>query len=210
MTVQDASPNLPAALVGRVIHDVMGPLSGVISGLDLLNDPQARDMHLDALALATASARALHDATAFARILYGAASAPLDAAALESLARGLFADQRPVLHWSMILPAVPAVVGRTLLGLLQVTAEALAAGGEAKAGVASLNGGVILRIDAVGPRLRFSPEALAGLRGLPCAQGLIGKWAPSFYLWTQVQLAGGVIELKTDNARAVLTAQFPP
>lgn len=88
-----ASPRaeeLAAALAGRLIHDVMGRLSGIMSGLDLLADPSARDMHADALNVAAASAMGLREEMAFCRVLYGASAAPMDARMLEEAARGLF------------------------------------------------------------------------------------------------------------------------
>ena len=200
---------LAAALAGRLIHDVMGPLSGVISGLDLLNDPTARELHADALVLATASARTLHEEMAFSRVLYGAGATPIEAGTLESLARGLFIGARATLDWSMALDAVPATAGRTLLGFVRLAAAALAAGGVVKVSVLAAVPGVVLRVEATGPRARFSAEALTGLAGAPFSEGLIGKWAPAYHLWAAASSLDGTISTKVTDGGMTLEARFP-
>ena len=201
---------LAAALAGRLIHDVMGPLSGVISGLDLLGDSTARDLHVDALALATASARTLREEMAFSRVLYGSGAAPIEAGTLESLARSLFTDSRATLEWSMSPGAVSATVGRTLLGFVSLAAAAVTGGGVVTVDARALSPGVVLTVDATGPRLRFSAEALTGLAGQPLAEGLIGKWAPAYHLWAAATSAGGTLSTKVSVAGVMLEARFPP
>lgn len=200
---------LAAALAGRLIHDVMGPLSGVISGLDLLGDPTARDLHVDALALATASARTLRDEMAFSRVLYGSGAVPIEAETLESLARGLFTDSRATLAWSMSPGAVSATAGRTLLGLVRLAVAALTGGGVVTVDARALSPGVVLTVDAGGARVRFPAEALTGLAGRPLAEGLIGKWAPAYQLWAAATSAGGTLSTKVSEAGVTLEARFP-
>lgn len=200
---------LAAALAGRLIHDVMGPLSGVISGLDLLGDPTARDLHVDALALATASARTLCEDMAFSRVLYGAGAAPMDAASLEGLARGQFVGGRATLDWSMDLAAVSATAGRTLLGFVRLAAAALAAGGVVKVNARAASPGVVLSVEATGPRARFFAETLTGLAGAPFSEGLIGKWAPAYQLWAAATSSGGTLSTKVSETGVVLEARFP-
>ncbi len=199
---------LAAALAGRLIHDVMGPLSGVISGLDLLADPKARDMHDDALALATTSARDLREAMAFSRALYGASAAAMDPAALEAHARGLFAQGRASLDWTIELDTVSAPTGRALLGFVRLAQSAVVSGGTvvARAQAAPV---VTVSVEAAGPRLRLTPEAKAGLAGQPFTDGLIGQWAPAYHLWAQAVGAGGTVATRFGETSLRLEARFP-
>ena len=48
-----------AFLAARMCHDFISPVSAMVSGLDLLDDPSAQDMRDEALGLIGASARKL-------------------------------------------------------------------------------------------------------------------------------------------------------
>jgi len=207
-----ASPRaeeLAAALAGRLIHDVMGRLSGIMSGLDLLADPSARDMHADALNVAAASAMGLREEMAFCRVLYGASAAPMDARMLEEAARGLFADHRASLEWSVGAKELPAPAGRALLGFIRIAAGALAAGGVARAAAARAAQGVVVRVEAAGPRAKVKPEILAGLQGGPRGDGLSGQWAPAYQIWAGARAQGGNIEVSAGDGGVVFEARFP-
>src|ERR1700761_4621491 len=65
---------LAAHLAGRLCHDLISPVSAIVSGLDLLEDPSAQDMRDDAMNLIAQSARKLASALSFARVAYGSSS----------------------------------------------------------------------------------------------------------------------------------------
>ena len=200
---------LPAALAGRLIHDVMGHLSGIMSGLDLLNDPTAQAMHDDALALATASVRSLHDDMAYSRMLYGAGAGAMDIRTLEVAAQSLFTGRRATLDWSAGVGTISAIAGRTLLGFVRLAAEALFAGGVATVTTRAAPSGLVVRVEAAGPRARLPDEALIGLAGRPFDGGLAGKWAPAFYLWTTATAHGGAVSATKTDGGVTLEARFP-
>ena len=50
---------LAAHLAARLCHDFISPAGAIMSGLDLLNDPEAQDMRDDALRLIAASSEKL-------------------------------------------------------------------------------------------------------------------------------------------------------
>ena len=49
--------DLAARLASKLCHDFISPASAIISGLDLLDDPSAKDMRDDAMELIADSAR---------------------------------------------------------------------------------------------------------------------------------------------------------
>lgn len=200
---------LPAALAGRLVHDVMGHLSGIVSGLDLLNDPTARAMHADALTLATASVRSLHDDMAYSRMLYGVGAGTMEIGALESMTKSLFAGRRATLDWSPSVTPLSAIAGRTLLGFVRLAAEALFAGGVATVTAAAAPTGLVVRVVAAGPRVRFPEETLLGLAGRPQDGGLAGKWAPAFHLWAAATAAGGSVSITKTDLGVTLETRFP-
>src|ERR1700743_1962055 len=65
---------LAAHLAGRLCHDLISPVSAIVSGLDLLEDPSAQDMREDAMNLIAQSARKLAASLFFARGAYGSSA----------------------------------------------------------------------------------------------------------------------------------------
>ncbi|HMO43670.1 MAG TPA: histidine phosphotransferase, partial [Phenylobacterium sp.] len=63
---------LAAFLAARMCHDFISPVSAIVSGLDLMDDPEAQDMREDALGLVAASGRKLAQMLAFTRVAFGA------------------------------------------------------------------------------------------------------------------------------------------
>src|SRR5258708_32411718 len=83
---------LAAHLAGRLCHDLISPVSAIVSGLDLLEDPSAQDMREDAMNLIDQSARKLATVLSFARVAYGssASAETFDPKDLETLTQGTF------------------------------------------------------------------------------------------------------------------------
>src|ERR1700749_1805878 len=67
-------PELAPHRAGRLCHDLISPVSAIVSGLDLLEDPSAQDMRDDAMNLIGQSRRKLANALSFARVAYGSSS----------------------------------------------------------------------------------------------------------------------------------------
>ena len=63
-----------AYLAARMCHDFIRPASAIVSGLDLLDDPSAKDMKEDAMNLISGSARKLADLLSFTRVAFGASA----------------------------------------------------------------------------------------------------------------------------------------
>jgi histidine phosphotransferase ChpT len=81
-----------AFLAARMCHDFISPVSAMVSGLDLLDDPSAQDMRDEAMGLIGASARKLADLLGFCRVAFGASASAevFDSRELGRLAEGLF------------------------------------------------------------------------------------------------------------------------
>jgi histidine phosphotransferase ChpT len=190
-----AAEDLAAKLAAKLCHDFMSPASGIVSGLDLLEDPSAKDMRDEAMNLIESSARKLVDLLTFARVAFGSyASAEMfDARELETLAKGVFAHVRPELEWAVTATTLPKWAARALLNLVQLAAGALATGGLAKVSTAEADGRLTVLVEAKGPRVRMHPDVADGLAGKPMAEGLAGRWVQAYYLYALVVAAGGEV-----------------
>ena len=209
--VHVAQAELAAHLAGRLCHDLISPVSAIVSGLDLLDDPSAQDMREDAMNLIAQSARKLAAVLSFARVAYGSSSSAetFDPKDLETLTRGVFSHVRAELDWAVAEARLPKPAARALLNLAQLGATALPTGGTAR--VSLTNEGETTRVEmkAHGPRARLRPEALAGLRAEPLTEGLSGQWVQTFYLAALVADAGGRLDSELVEDCVTVTAILP-
>jgi histidine phosphotransferase ChpT len=202
---------LAAHLAGRLCHDLISPVSAIVSGLDLLEDPSAQDMRDDAMNLIAQSARKLAQALSFARVAYGssASAETFDPRELETLTRGVFSHVRADLDWAVQADRLEKPPARALLNLAQIGATALPTGGVARVTVDADGDETVVRLQARGPRARLRAEAQAGLRGEPMTEGLPGQWVQTYYLQALVADAGGRLESTIVEELVEISARLP-
>jgi histidine phosphotransferase ChpT len=202
---------LAAHLAGRLCHDMISPVSAIVSGLDLLEDPSAQDMRDDAMNLIDQSARKLASVLSFARVAYGssASAETFDPGDLEVLTRGIFTHVRSELDWAVKSERLDKPAARALLNLAQLGATALPTGGQARLTVEIEGDETVILLEAKGARARLRPEAQAGLRGEGMTEGLPGQWVQPYYLFTVVADAGGRLESALSEDSVMVSARLP-
>jgi histidine phosphotransferase ChpT len=203
--------DLAARLASKLCHDFISPASAIISGLDLLDDPSAKDMRDDAMELIAASARKLIDQLAFARIAFGSASGAtmFDVAELERLTRAVYAHVRAKLEWGVTAPSLPKAPAQTLVNLAQLAAGALPLGGVARLEVTQDGEGYLVAALAKGPKARLHAEVRGGLVGEPLGDGLAGRWVQAYYVHVIAAAAGGRLEAEAADEVVILRARIP-
>ncbi len=186
-----SATELATRLAARLCHDFANPVGGIQSGIELLADPASPIPRHEALALVEESARTLSAQLAFARVAFGAGEETFAGGDLERLARPLFEQIRPMLIWSVEEPALPGMVARVLLNLVQLAGAALASGGEVRASAGRSGDGWRISVTAAGPRARLHPDVHAGLEGRPRGDGLAGRWVQGAFVQAVTTSAGG-------------------
>ncbi|MGH6971342.1 MAG: histidine phosphotransferase ChpT, partial [Caulobacteraceae bacterium] len=183
----------------------------IVSGLDLLDDPSAKDMRDEAMELIASSARKLADQLSFARVAFGASAAvaTFDVAELERLARGAYAHVRAELQWSVDLETLPKAPAQALLNLAQLAAGALPLGGLARLSARIEGTDYVLKAEGEGPKARLHAEVREGLAGEPLSDGLAGRWVQAYFVHALVTGAGGRIEAEAGEERIALGARLP-
>lgn len=124
--------DLAALLCSRVCHDVISPVGAIVNGLEVLEDDQDESMREFALELIGKSARQASARLKFARIAFGAAGsagASIDLADAESVAKGMFADEKTKLEWRAPQALFPKNKVKLILNLVMVTTSAIPRGG---------------------------------------------------------------------------------
>jgi histidine phosphotransferase ChpT len=202
---------LAAHLAARLCHDFISPAGAIMSGLDLLNDPESQDMRDDALRLISASSEKLVALLAFDRVAFGASAAAeaFDPRELEKLTRDVYAHVRADLDWAVQCDRLEKPPARALLNLAQIGATALPTGGMARVTVDPDGDETVVKLEARGPRARLRAEAQAGLRGEPMGEGLAGQWVQTYYLQALVADAGGRIESTIGEDLIAISARLP-
>jgi histidine phosphotransferase ChpT len=182
-----------------------------MSGLDLLNDPEAQDMREDALGLIATGGQKLMALLEFDRVAFGASTSAesFESARLEQLARDVFSHLRPELDWKVEAPMVSKPCARALLNLAQIGAGALPTGGVAEVTCAEAGQAHLITVTARGPRARLRAEMVEGLKGLPLGEGLAGYWIQPYYLWALAEAAGGDIAFSVGEDQVVITVRLP-
>jgi histidine phosphotransferase ChpT len=206
-----SAEELAARLASKLCHDFISPAGAIVSGLDLLDDPNAKDMRDDAMDLIASSARKLVDQLAFARVAFGAAAgvAQFDCGELERLTRGVFAHVRADLEWAVDAPQLPKSPAQAMVNLAQLAAGALPVGGTARMQVSQDREGYLLTAFAKGPKVRLHAEVLGGLTGQPLGDGLGGRWVQAYYVHALAAAAGGHAEAEATNEAVILRARLP-
>jgi histidine phosphotransferase ChpT len=200
-----------ARLASRLCHDFISPASAIVSGLDLLEDPNAQDMRDEAMTLIANSAKKLVDLLTFARTAYGGSSAAenFDTGVLETLVRTAFEHVRADLDWAVAPQVLNKAAARILLNLSEMGAGALPLGGTARVTVRTEGGWTAVIVEGRGQRIRLDPQVADGLRGVPAPPGPAGKWVQAFYVRTQAAEAGGAAKVEADEEKVVFTAAIP-
>ncbi len=204
--------DLAARLAARLCHDFISPVSAIVSGLDLIEDPEQQDMREEAMALIASSAKKLAAHLSFARIAFGGSSAAesFDVRELEKLSRDLFDHVRAELDWSCAPAALDKPAARAMLNLAQLGASVLPVGGTATLQARETGPREIeLSLDAKGLRARLRPEAADGLAGRPFGDGLAGHWVQAYFLRSVVERAGGKLEYETEDEAVRVRITLP-
>jgi histidine phosphotransferase ChpT len=202
---------LSASVAARLCHDFISPASAIVSGVDLLDDPESQDMREEALSLIADSARKLAAHLAFARVAFGASAAAdtFDTRDLKTLVEGVYAHVRPDLDWSVAMESVNKPTARALLNLAQIGAGMLPTGGVARLVAGQEGGFTIAAIEAEGAKVRLRDEVVEGLRGEALSEGLSGYWVQAYFLSQLVAEAGGTVDFAIAEGRAVVRARLP-
>ena len=201
---------IAAFLAARMCHDFISPVSAIVSGLDLLEDPDAQDMREDAMGLIEASAKKMVALVAFARVAFGAATSAerFSGAELGELVSGLTEGGRATLEWAVADVSYSKAQSRALVNLAYLTMAALPSGGVATIATRAEDG-LVIEGRAEGARARLKGEAVAGLAGQPLTEGLPGQWIQPYWLWLTAHDAGGSLDVAAEEGRVVLTAHMP-
>jgi histidine phosphotransferase ChpT len=206
-----SAADLAAALAARLCHDLISPASAVVSGLDLLEDPDSQDLREEAMGLIAMSGRKLAAVLSFCRVAFGASAAAdtFDTRELRKLTEGVFSHQKYDLDWQVGLESLNKPAARALLNLAEIGGGCLLRTGVVQMGAEQNGAGILLTVKASGERLRLREEVIEGLDGKPLGEGLVGRWVQAYYLSRIVAESGGSLTYAATDEAVVIKVQLP-
>jgi histidine phosphotransferase ChpT len=199
--------DLAALLCSRVCHDLISPVGAVINGLEVLEDDNDQETKTFALDLIKKSARQASARLQFCRLAFGAAGsagAAIDLANAESVARGLFEDDKIKIKWNLPRALSPKNLVKLLLNLLILAAQTIPRGGSLTVEPAGEGDARGFRVIAEGVNARI-PQIVPGL-----VAGEIGPTAidahaiQPFYTGLLARSCGLSVKLTPENGERVV------
>lgn len=164
-----------AALVGsKVCHEIVGPMTGILHGLELLKESDLAHRNAEALGLLEQGLQKVSAKLDFLRGSFapndGDSLTPLHEA--RRLAEPLYATVKPQLEWRAGDVLLPRTGLRVLMNLLLLASDCLPKGGVVAVETQVEGGQLEVRAVASGPRAALRPAVLGALTGEPPEGGL--------------------------------------
>jgi histidine phosphotransferase ChpT len=201
--------DLAALLCSRICHDLISPVGALVNGLEVLEDDSDQETKAFAFDLIKKSAQQASARLQFCRLAFGAAGsvgAAIDLGNAETVARGLFDDEKTKIAWNLPRLLLPKNRVKLLLNLLILADQTIPRGGAIT--VDAIGDGEItgFRVTAAGLNARV-PQAIPGL-----VSGQIGSTAVDahavqpFYTGLLARSCGLAVTLAADGDRVVISA----
>jgi histidine phosphotransferase ChpT len=201
MTQAPLDLHLAELLASRLCHDLVGPISAISNGMELLDS-------------AGQAAAALQ----FFRVAFGFGASPADRAGeLRGLLEPFLAHRKAALDWDEAGPEapppddlLPAGWGKLLLNMAALAAEALPHGGRIEVAATASPEGSRLRCLATGSDAGLRAETRQGLAREVGPEGLTPRSVQAYYAARVAERLGGALTGAPDGAdRFLLSAVLP-
>lgn len=184
-----SAADLAALLSSRLCHDIISPVFGIQSGLELLddmpNDPESMDLVRKSLKSAVAKLQ-------FARVAFGAAgsqTAMIDLNDAKTVATGYMDHEKASLTWEGEPGYVAKNFAKIILNLVVLASASISRGGEVRVEVESLDP-PRATVRASGDRVRMQPRLIALLQGEAPTEAIDAQAIQPYYTLFLAQESG--------------------
>ena len=194
--------DLASLACSRVCHDVISPVGAIINGLEVLDEEKDAEMRQVALDLIKKSAATASARLQFCRLAYGAAGsagASIDTTDAETVTRGLIADDRTKLVWSVPRQLAPKNKVKLLLNLCVIAFSAIPRGGVVTVTVAGEGDAMAMEVEAKGPNARLAKNASALVAGEPENGAIDAHTIQPFFAGVVARSCGMSVAVEADS-----------
>jgi histidine phosphotransferase ChpT len=210
LTIVSLSPlDLAALLCSRVCHDAISPVGAIVNGLEMLDSEHDEEMRTVAMDLIKKSAISASARLQFCRLAFGASgslSASIDTGDAEKVARGLFDNDRTVMHWNAQRRLASKNSVKLLLNLCLIAAGAVPRGGVITVDLADEGDPAPIRVEARGANARLSHSAAEILSGAATLGSIDGHSIQPYYATLLARECNATLRASTSAETVTLTA----
>ena len=214
LTTASLSPlDLAALLCSRVCHDAISPVGAIVNGLEMLDGEQDEEMRTVAMDLIKKSAISASARLQFCRLAFGASGslgASIDTGDAEKVARGLFDNDRTVMHWNAQRRLASKNSVKLLLNLCLIAAGAVPRGGVITVELADEGAPTSIRVEARGASARLSHRAAEILSGHAAVEPIDGHSIQPYYTTLLARECNATLKALVSAETVTLTATSAP
>ncbi|GJE00227.1 histidine phosphotransferase ChpT [Methylobacterium isbiliense] len=210
ITVTLDALDLSALLCSRVCHDVISPVGAIVNGLEVLEDEDDAGMRDFAIDLIRKSAKQASARLQFARIAFGAAGsagATIDLADAESVARGLFGDEKTKLAWTAPRALFPKNQVKLLLNLVVIATTTIPRGGLITVEVSGEGEAPTFVLTSQGSHARIPAHVEALIAGTPESGSVDAHGVQPYYAGLVARAAGMRVGFVLDGDTVTIRAE---
>jgi histidine phosphotransferase ChpT len=198
------------SLCARLCHDIVGPISAINNGIELLEDTGG-SLDLESFELIKLSAEAAARRLKFLRIAFGVArDERFPGAEAREIAAGWFAEGRVRLEWpepeAEAAARIPAERLRLAFNLLLLARDSLPRGGVVRVESGPNEGSESLVVAALGERAQLSETVAGALRDGVEASDLDARIVQAFFTTQLAAKLGSTIETSVKEGQWVRLA----
>ncbi|HEV3042742.1 MAG TPA: histidine phosphotransferase family protein [Roseiarcus sp.] len=201
--------DLASLACSRVCHDVISPVGAIINGLEVLEEEKDAEMRQVALDLIKKSAATASARLQFCRLAFGAAGssgATIDTSDAEKVTRGLIADDRTKLVWSVDRQLAPKNKVKLILNLCVLAFSAIPRGGVVTVAVKGGGDFMEAEVEAKGPNARLAKGAAALIAGEPENGAVDAHSIQPFFAGVVARSCGMGVAVGSEGDRVILRA----
>ena len=199
-----------AALVtSRVCHDVISPVGAIVNGLEVLEEDKDGSMQEFALDLIRKSARQASARLQFARLAFGAAGsagAAIDLADAESVAKGMFLDDKIALTWNAPRALLPKNRVKLLLNLVTLAAGTIPRGGTVHVEVTGEDEDATFTLTCQGTNARIPAHVEQLIAGEEGEGGITAHGIQPYYTGEVARAAGMAVTFSLEGDTVTIRA----
>jgi len=203
-------PNSLAALIAsRVCHDLVSPVAGVNSALELLDDPGDVDMKAQADELLRSSAQAAAAKTQILRYAFGTPSLSekfADRNDVMKIVNDYLAVHKPTADWSIDSDKFSFAHASVLMNLVMMATPAITRGGVLLISVRNEANGVTVSTSARGQKIRISAFVTSIMNGDVPEEGMNARTIQPYVAKLATERLGGELTMATGEETVTFTA----
>lgn len=201
---------LSAYIASKVCHDLVSPVSSVVTAIDLLDDPNDPEMREQAEQLLRNGARDASDRLQFLRYAFGSMGLNEGAADIheaKSVTERFAATHKPSVEWDIETDHLSYSHARLMMNLVLIGMESLPRGGVLTIRIRNDASGLVLACISKGVKAKAKPDTKVTLGGGEPEEGWTARNIQPLFARMIVEGLGGRVSIAEGEEIVTITAE---